>query len=366
MAIYAQFDEAGECIQLASNTGWSEFIDWVETLDGYKRLSQLVDEANCEDIAGLRDELESCLEDEPPENKDVLDVAHQVIHAIDAGGKAEIMLITSGVTQEPEKEDKAKTHGVNGSDRKRTQVSGGHWVTIEGHHVFIGGQNSSPSTSRGGKISSAIENKSDRADHEAAVNHALKQIDKVHGGGDELQKHLGKIAVYSDVDSHLAPSATGGYVKSGMNTHGILLSNRDKHVDHEMTTIHEIGHFLNHQALGTHGNGVASDEGKIPELMKAINKGKGVKQLDSLAKSKAGGSYVNYAKYAVDPDEKFARAYSHYIAAKTGDPVLLKQLAKERGGAMGPMLYHSDEEFKPVIAEFDKLFENKGMKAKEP
>ena len=106
MAIYAQFDKDGESIQLATNTGWSEFGDWVETLKDCPRTSKLWDGGECEDIAGLRAEMERQLSDAPPENPDVESVAHQVIHAIDAGGKAEILLITAGVSQDPPAESK--------------------------------------------------------------------------------------------------------------------------------------------------------------------------------------------------------------------------------------------------------------------
>lgn len=101
MAVYAQFDENGECIQLASNVGWSQFGDWVETLDDCPRLKELWESGSCEDIAGLRDELDQTLKDAEPKDPNVASVAHQVIHAIDAGGKADILLITAGVTQDP-------------------------------------------------------------------------------------------------------------------------------------------------------------------------------------------------------------------------------------------------------------------------
>jgi hypothetical protein len=106
MAIYAQFDKDGPCIQLASNVGWSEFGDWVEHLDGATRISKLWSEGNQEDIAGLRDELEEILEKSPPENADVLSVADGIIHAIDAGGAAEILIISSGVQIDPPPEKK--------------------------------------------------------------------------------------------------------------------------------------------------------------------------------------------------------------------------------------------------------------------
>jgi hypothetical protein len=98
MAVYAQFDKDGACIQIASNVGWSEFGDWCETLTGFQRLRKLFDEGNTEDIEGVRAELEELLEKQPPPNPDVESVAHQIIHAIDAAGPAEILLVTAGIT----------------------------------------------------------------------------------------------------------------------------------------------------------------------------------------------------------------------------------------------------------------------------
>lgn len=101
MAIYAQFDKDGPCPQIASNVGWSEFGDWVETLDGYTRINALWSDGFIEDIPGLRAELEHVLDSAPPTNKDVLSVADGIIHCIDAAGPAEIMMITSGVQIDP-------------------------------------------------------------------------------------------------------------------------------------------------------------------------------------------------------------------------------------------------------------------------
>ena len=116
MAIYAQFDKDGPCLQLASNTGWSEFGDWVETLEDCPRISELWESGSCEDIPGLRDETEETLKSSPPENKDVESVADGLIHSIDAAGQAEILLITAGVSTDPPtaKPKKTAKKGSNG------------------------------------------------------------------------------------------------------------------------------------------------------------------------------------------------------------------------------------------------------------
>lgn len=107
MAIYAQFDQDWMCLQIASNVGWSEFGDWVETLTDCPRISALWKTGSCEDIPGLRDEIDETLKGSPPENKDVASVADGIIHAIDAAGASEILIITSGVSIDPPKKGKS-------------------------------------------------------------------------------------------------------------------------------------------------------------------------------------------------------------------------------------------------------------------
>lgn len=42
------------------------------------------------------------LDEAPPENTDVMDIAHGIISAIDAAGPAEIVLITQGIQIDPD------------------------------------------------------------------------------------------------------------------------------------------------------------------------------------------------------------------------------------------------------------------------
>lgn len=93
MSAYAQFDEAGEQVQVASNSGWGEFIDWVETTKA-KALLALVDNGHSEDLTGILRDLESLKDSN--RSADVADIADGLEQAIRENVTAEILLITNG------------------------------------------------------------------------------------------------------------------------------------------------------------------------------------------------------------------------------------------------------------------------------
>jgi hypothetical protein len=66
-------------------------------------------------------------------------------------------------------------------------------------------------------------------------------------------------------------------------------------------------------------------------------------------------------RYLSKPEERFARAYSQYIARKSGDPVLGEQIEKEKKSLYGRYLYHTDEEFSKVAAVMDKHFQENNL-----
>lgn len=98
MALYTQFDEGGACLQVATNQGWSEFGDWIETQTSAPLALSLWTQGYCEDLAGLRAEMETLLREAPPKNKDVASILDQLIYNIDAAGPAEIILVTNGLS----------------------------------------------------------------------------------------------------------------------------------------------------------------------------------------------------------------------------------------------------------------------------
>lgn len=128
------------------------------------------------------------------------------------------------------------------------------------------------------------------------------------------------------------------------------------------TLCHEFGHHL---TLGVEG------QGKV-EFYSSIKK-EGLSDWWAAVKATpeflhfhniegsvtASGDARDYASYLKDPRELFARSYSQWIAARSGNPTLVKQNSELRKKADG-MYQWSDSEFEPIGHALDAWFAKKG------
>lgn len=214
----------------------------------------------------------------------------------------------------------------------------------------------------GTQISSAIEVGSGPLFE--SLKEALAAIDRVHGDGALPQ---------------LPVRLTRGRAEIG----GYRFSNRDgtplrlelsQHSDHpHLTTAHEIGHFLDHQALGERGR-YASESGSLEDLMSIIGQSAAIKALRSRVGRQSArvrmpdGSLrqhrvlPRYVNYLLRPSEMFARAYAQYIAAKSGNAVLTQQVDDARRTLLSGKVYHSQwdgDDFTAIGEAFDRLLRRK-------
>ena len=128
----------------------------------------------------------------------------------------------------------------------------------------------------------------------------------------------------------------------------------------ELTTLHEIGHFLDHK--GFPGNWLESD--KLQPLIAEIRKSPEVQRLKEIL-SDAGTSAgtAKYIKYLRQPIELFARGYAQYIPTKTADKKLLAQVETiiQNGLSESERLSQwKSENFEPIQKSFDAIFEEMG------
>jgi hypothetical protein len=98
MSIYASFDEKGATTQIATNLGWTQFGNWADSLKEteFPLVRKMWLDAECLDLPGLRKELDQALK-KGVVDADAVDVAHAIIYAIDAAGKADFLLVTNGM-----------------------------------------------------------------------------------------------------------------------------------------------------------------------------------------------------------------------------------------------------------------------------
>ena len=81
-----------------------------------------------------------------------------------------------------------------------------------------------------------------------------------------------------------------------------------------------------------------------------------------------GWARPSMVNYLLSKHELWARSYSQYIAVKSQDPQALAELRKlqtQSASTHGYPTQWSDEEFKPIEAAFDALFEALGWRGKK-
>jgi SPP1 gp7 family putative phage head morphogenesis protein len=125
-----------------------------------------------------------------------------------------------------------------------------------------------------------------------------------------------------------------------------------KYGDHpELTLAHEIGHFIDHQAFGEKGFSSTNNE-MFAGWRDAVANSNATKEIKSIGDSNSN--------YYLSAHEQWARSYAQYIATKSGDINLIKQLDDIRNGdRVSPIRKLSqwqDDDFELISKEIDKLF----------
>lgn len=185
-----------------------------------------------------------------------------------------------------------------------------------------------------------------------AMKNALAAIDAAHWDG-ELPVVPFKTTTSKGMWGAYAHTTSG-------RAHSLKLS--PKSPAPEFTVAHEVGHFLDHQAIG-----------KVGEFASAIDKGMeewrnsvlGSKAVNNLAKrrtestSTAGKKHIDYL---LDKEELFARSYAQWVAKRTGDAKMMEGLDywRNRLDETARLSQWDDDDFEPIAAAIDSLFRLKG------
>ena len=129
-----------------------------------------------------------------------------------------------------------------------------------------------------------------------------------------------------------------------------------------LSGLHEIGHALDQQALGTDTVHDATSEIKpgapLAPWLNAVLQTASVQAFrERLAEAQSEAAH-RYAEYHLRPDELWARCYAQYITEKSADPQLAAQLAISR--AFDPDRQWDEVDFLPVSTAMDELFASLG------
>jgi hypothetical protein len=197
------------------------------------------------------------------------------------------------------------------------------------------------------------------------VRKTLQAVDTVHGDGDVPP--LPVVRTRSALEAGVyEPTGAGAPRQLGVSRRA-----PDPHI----TFVHEIGHFLDHQALGGPGRYATADQriGAVLQVLedsaalRAIRDLRGRKRALVEIRGRRRALPVNPAivEYLASPQEAFARAYAQYIAIVSQDADLLRELRARRSDETGGKLYHQqwdDDDFRPIAAALDALFRTKGWR----
>ncbi len=198
--------------------------------------------------------------------------------------------------------------------------------------------------SKGGQtnipVSNAIRVGTKRGFLRNAVDTALSAIDSVHGDGElpeipiKLSRSKWKRGSFWYVigkPERIDISKVGG--------------------GDALTVVHEVGHFLDLSGLGRAGEfaSLAERDTLMAEWWEAINATPEVQQLQNT------NLYpYSYRAYLLKPIELWARSYSQYIAQKSGNAELLRDLEERLEEA--PLTHWTEESFRSIMEAIDKLF----------
>jgi hypothetical protein len=174
-----------------------------------------------------------------------------------------------------------------------------------------------------------------------AARIALRAIDRVHDDG-ELPNLLIEAAPKMR-------TAVGEYIQCHGRGEKIRIKPTKQAA---FTAVHEIGHYIDHQVLDDGVRGFASESSRrVQEILRAAvstTRGNNLRRI--------GRKFPGVARWR----EVFARAYSQYIAIKSGDPELLAGLNSDRAGLFGEVLYWNDKDFSAIMELLDFFFKEKG------
>lgn len=208
----------------------------------------------------------------------------------------------------------------------------------------------SPAGPAGTPVSDAL-NVRVQGDLGDATRQALRAIESVHGDGPlpKIDMVRSQSKKFNGVFRRL-PDGRAVDIKISSN------GNRP-----ELTTAHEVGHFIDHNGLP--GTGYESVNRSLPEMRNVFNKIEATDTFRGIAKI---GDTKRREYLALD-QELWARAYAQYITWKSGDQRMKDQLDTIlQSPLMGDRLSQwQHDEFVPIAQEIDTLFEVMGWIKKD-
>lgn len=202
----------------------------------------------------------------------------------------------------------------------------------------------------------------------ATITGALAAIAAVHGDGD-----LSRIPVRMVTGVEYAAAYR---IATSMEPVEIVVNSSG--VRQEWSMVHEIGHFLDHQALGERGAFASRSDERLEDWRRAVDNSSAVEHLTAIL---ADGTVravdqgverripvdARFIELQISYPELWARSYAQYVAVRGGSPTLLGQLASLlRSSVVGATPAYTLQweaiDFMPIEGCIDLLFKERGWR----
>lgn len=201
------------------------------------------------------------------------------------------------------------------------------------------------------------------------LNDAMAAIDQVHGDGKLPRIPVMRTQGVRQLGAYWYERGTGRPVKIDVSAKG---SHRG------MTAVHEIGHFLDHQAMFQPGRFASAFHTELMgDWLKVVSESGAVRQLHEMLVNPpsialGNGRYfrasTKHVRYLLKVEEIWARAYAQYITVRSGNLRLVGELtdtlARQNSAPIKYPHQWDPEDFAPVAEAMDALFEKLGWRVR--
>lgn len=191
-----------------------------------------------------------------------------------------------------------------------------------------------------------------------SIETALAAIDKVHSDG---------ALPVIEMRATRSERTLGEYTFNGAESRDIGISSAG--TTPALTTVHEIGHFIDHRGLPTTSLATRDPKqaGLMGEFTRAVDNSQAVTDLYNVKPRDYGARAAelkSHVKYLLDPAELWGRAYAQYVATRSGSPQLMRELDErlvaQRANGVAEQWEHDD--FVPIAAAMDGLMRRMGWR----
>jgi SPP1 gp7 family putative phage head morphogenesis protein len=199
----------------------------------------------------------------------------------------------------------------------------------------------------------------------AFARKAAAIIDSVHGDG--------TLPVLPVVTERMSRGTQGYFASEMLTDRPVKIAFRARPEQPLMTAVHEFGHFLDYSGIGNGTRPMPSVRAPVLDPWRnAVTTSRAVGRLRELANTpfiEVDGSVYfpprQHLGYMLKPEEIFARSYAQYIAVRSGNKEMRRELDQFRAGRAAPLYIPwqwEDDDFEPIGSAFDEVFSGLGWR----